>query len=34
MILRNEQGNVIGAIGVAGATVEADEAIAQLAARQ
>ncbi|EGQ8103423.1 heme-binding protein [Vibrio parahaemolyticus] len=34
VILRNEQGNVIGAIGVAGATVEADEAIAQLAARQ
>lgn len=34
VILRNEQGNVIGAIGVAGATVEADEAIAQLAVRQ
>lgn len=34
VILRNEQGIVIGAIGVAGATVEADEAIAQLAARQ
>ncbi|KJQ87557.1 hypothetical protein UF05_11035 [Vibrio sp. S457-15] len=34
VILRNEQGNVIGAIGVAGATVEADEAIAQVAARQ
>nr|WP_302852195.1 heme-binding protein [Shewanella decolorationis] len=34
VILRNEQGNVIGAIGVAGATVEGDEAIAQLAARQ
>lgn len=34
VILRNEQGNIIGAIGVAGATVEADEAIAQLAARQ
>ncbi|MBE3709709.1 heme-binding protein [Vibrio parahaemolyticus] len=34
VLLRNEQGNVIGAIGVAGATVEADEAIAQLAVRQ
>ncbi|HBC3382331.1 TPA: heme-binding protein [Vibrio parahaemolyticus] len=34
VIIRNEQGNVIGAIGVAGATVDADEAIAQLAVPQ
>lgn len=34
VIIRNEQGNVIGAIGVAGATVDADEVIAQLAVHQ
>ncbi|MGL5291557.1 MAG: GlcG/HbpS family heme-binding protein [Enterovibrio sp.] len=34
VVLRNEQGQVIGAIGVAGATVEADESIAQFAAQQ
>ncbi|WP_199554066.1 GlcG/HbpS family heme-binding protein [Sandaracinobacteroides hominis] len=32
VVLRDKAGTVIGAIGVAGATVEADEAIAQAAA--
>lgn len=32
VVLRDKSGTVIGAIGVAGATVEADEAIAQAAA--
>lgn len=32
VVLRDKDGMVIGAIGVAGATVEADEAIAQAAA--
>ncbi|CAG23528.1 GlcG/HbpS family heme-binding protein [Photobacterium profundum] len=34
VMIRNEQGKVIGAIGVAGATLEADEAIAQFAVQQ
>ncbi|WP_462177232.1 GlcG/HbpS family heme-binding protein [Pseudoalteromonas gelatinilytica] len=29
LVIRNEQGNVIGGLGVAGATLEADEEIAQ-----
>ncbi|MFT4181072.1 MAG: heme-binding protein [Rhizobium sp.] len=32
MVLRDEQGEVIGAVGVAGATVEADQIIALHAA--
>lgn len=32
VVLRDSQGSVIGAVGVAGATVELDEAIAQAAA--
>lgn len=33
VVLRDSNNKVIGAVGVAGATVEADEAIAQLAAK-
>jgi len=29
LVIRNEQGKIIGGLGVAGATVEADESIAQ-----